>query len=27
MFYNNEKEVDAFVESMATIRERMGYDE
>ncbi len=27
MFYNTEKEVDAFVESMATIRERMGYDE
>ncbi len=27
MFYNNEKEVDAFIESMATIRERMGYDE
>ena len=25
MFYNTEKEVDAFVESMSTIRERMGY--
>ena len=25
MFYNTEKEVDAFIESMSTIRERMGY--
>ena len=27
MFYNTQKEVDAFVESLASIRERMGYGE
>ncbi|MBQ8923346.1 MAG: aminotransferase class V-fold PLP-dependent enzyme, partial [Lachnospiraceae bacterium] len=25
MFYNTEEEVDKFLESMATVRERMGY--
>lgn len=27
MFYNTEKEAEAFVESVLNIRRRMGYDE